>query len=544
MFKKKNEAFASVKEVVLSNTGLTQDELFHPVEEPYIHNLAKGVDFFKSYMSTHKDAAVYVVGDYDSDGINATVIMVDALRYYGIKDIRYRIPKRFSEGYGLSENLIKEIEYCLTDLISEETGDAIIITVDNGITAYNAIQMAKDKGFAVIVTDHHLPPVDEDGNRILPPADVVIDPAAEDESEYRDYCGAGIAYRFAKQLHNGAKMTQLLAQASLATVTDVMKVTGANRVLLQNGLSAMSQRRILPGMAAILDRMNIDEHISEQDYGFKLGPVFNASSRMADDGAKNVIKVLLTVKDPALPYRVKCLVETNEERKKVSAEQLGIAEEKLNGEKPIVVYDPRFDEGIIGIIAGRLAEKYHCPAIVLTKTGNGVLKGSARTIPEIHIKNALDKCKDLLLGYGGHAGAAGLSLEEDSLNAFVQKFSEACGEIPAVSDDVLFDLEITAEQVPFVMNDLKKYGPYGNGNPAPVFKMTLPVKNYILCSGNTSFIADNGDNIKIMGFGLVKEYEALGKPKTIDAVGTLSESWYNGEMKYSFEVKSFKEART
>lgn len=539
MYKRRGN-FTSVKEVVLQNTGLSEDELLNPEIEPYIHNLDKAVDKIQSYIRNNPDGVIWIVGDYDGDGIDATAIMYFGLRYAGVKNVRCRIPRRFSEGYGLSEHIIKEIADCINEITDEaKTGDVgLIITVDNGIAAADAIKRARLEGFTVVVTDHHLAPVDEYGTRILPPADVIVDPAADDESEYKSYCGAGLAYRLVKRLLNDVKLPQLAALASIATITDVVNVTGANRVLLQFGLTAVNERRILPGLDALLSVCEMNDHITEDDYGFRIGPMFNASSRMHDDGADDVLDLITSLDERSLRFKAKMVKETNDLRKKESEIQVSLADEMVGNERPIVVCSNRFTPGIIGIIAGRLAEKYHCPAIALSVNEDGSLKGSGRTIPEVHLKNALDKCQTYLNGYGGHAGAAGLSLKPENLEAFKRAFKEACGPLPKQAANKEYDLEITAEQLPFVVNDLKVYAPYGEGNPKPVFHMVLELKDYHVMTGDDSFTARSGD-LKVFGFRFNKKYIALGKPGKIDAIGYISENWYKGEMSYQFELVDF-----
>ena len=426
MFRKRGN-FTSVKEVVLANTGLSEETFLHPDPEPEIYNLDRAANLIKDIVRKNPDVSIQIAGDYDSDGIIATTIMTFGLRYCGARNIKCRIPRRFTEGYGLSEHIIEEI---IDEMADEGTEAGLIITVDNGIAASEAIQLAKEHGFTVIVTDHHLAPTDGEGNRILPPADVIVDPAAEDVTEYKHYCGAGLAYRLARLLNNGAKMPQLAAFAAIATITDVVNVTGANRLLVQNGLKAINERRVLPGLEAILDVFEFDNHVTETDIGFRIGPMLNASSRMADEGADDVLDVVSSMNTPSLRFKAKMLKETNEARKEESAKQYAVAEQLIGNDRPIVICNEAFTPGIIGIIAGRLAERYHCPAIVLSVNDDGMLKGSGRTIPEVHMKNALDKCRTYLDGYGGHAGAAGLSLKPENLDGFKTAFKKS---LPAVT---------------------------------------------------------------------------------------------------------------
>ena len=270
MFVKKKESAIFIEDIIAENTGHTADVFLERLPDPYIHNLAEGCNLLKSNI----DQQIHVIGDYDVDGIFGTTIMELGLKKAGFQ-VKSRLPLRFSEGYGLSEKIIDEID----------TG--VVVTVDNGIAAFKAIEKAKQKGLTVIVTDHHLAPVDEKGKAVLPPADIVIDPTIDEKSEYHDYCGAAVAYRFVKELLGKDNM-QLKVLASIATVADVMELTPVNHQLVKDGLKLINAGRCVPALKEILKQIELTDHITEMDYGFQIGPIINASSRLYDDGAVKV----------------------------------------------------------------------------------------------------------------------------------------------------------------------------------------------------------------------------------------------------------------
>ena len=304
LYVKRND-FKSIKEVVEYNTGMSAEEFTVDVRDGFIKNLDNAVKFAKEFLKTNSTSKITIVGDYDCDGIMATGIMAIAFRLYGV-EVETRLPKRFSEGYGLSEKIIDEID------------EGLIITVDNGIAAVKAIEKAKKKGLSVIIIDHHLPlSYTIDGNKkiILPDADVIVDPAAEDESDFSNYCGAALAYHFARKLLPDMKLKNLLVLASIATVADVMPLVGPNRTMVKDGLKYINQGVSVPGLKALLENIELT-NVQESDYGFKLGPLFNAPSRMYDNGADKALALISSDYDnPRIKHRAAFLVKTNELRK-------------------------------------------------------------------------------------------------------------------------------------------------------------------------------------------------------------------------------------
>lgn len=534
----KKENYNTIGSVVEGNTGMSVLTFLTESHKPHMDMLQETADAIKNYLKSVSNPNVIIVGDYDADGDTSTAIMFWMFKALGVNP-KFRIPKRFSEGYGMSEKIVEEFPNC-------PNKDGLVITVDNGIAAFKAIEKAKAKGYTVIVTDHHLPPKDADGNMILPPADIILDPHIYPEkSEFEDYCGAGIAYRLAEVLLPNMNLIQLKVLASIGTVADVMPLVGANRTLVKEGLEAINNRKCVPGLNAIINALKLSNHITADDYGFMLGPVFNASGRLYDDGASRVVNVLTSGNSPELINKAENLVQINNIRKALVRESMEAAEKALSADviknrKPIVLYDETIGEGIIGIIAGHLTEKYYCPSVVFTKTENpDILKGSGRSIPEIHLKDALDKIQDKIVGYGGHAGAAGLSIKKDDLKEFTKALADACGKLPDKTEDIYYDLEL-GDNYKGIMDELNIYAPYGEGNPKPVFHKTFDVADgeYREIGDKTHFmIKCNG--VTLMGFGLTNKYKEAGFPKKIECVGYLSENWFNNSVSYNFEILDF-----
>ena len=525
MYKKKGNEL-SIREVVERNTKMKSEEFLNPAGVPYIYGIKEAVQC----LLEHKDEPIHIVGDYDADGITATTIMVVGLKRYGLNP-SYRLPRRFSEGYGLSEKIIDEIE------------EGVIITVDNGIAALPAVKKAKEKGLTVIVTDHHLAVTDDEAKTyLLPEADVIVDPHIEDKSEFKDYCGAAIAYQFVSELLPERKLPDLKVLASIATVTDVMPLIGANRMLVQEGLALLNKKRSLPGLLALCEKAIQTDIITESDYGFKLGPIINASGRLYDNGAEKPLELFLSdYKNPRLPWKVDNLLKTNNERKKLVDDAIQKLLPTIDpSERPMVVYDEEWSEGIIGLIAGWLCERFQCPVIAFTNTEKpGILKASGRSIDSVHLKNTLDQIKPLLLGYGGHSGAAGLAIKAENLDKFKKAFKEACGPIPELTNDAYYDLDVELDQLDGLISQINRYAPYGNRNPEIKFRIEteLDYGKYSVNEEKNAFFYREV-NYTLVGYDLANVMKALEYPKKVQFICTISDHWYKGERSYTLMIQN------
>lgn len=547
---KKRTNLTSIEKIVEQNVKMPIDEFLNPPSDPYLTNLGEAVAFAKEVMKTTDD--VTIVGDYDADGVCSSTILSIAVKEYTGKEPKIRIPRRFSEGYGLSMKIIDEID------------DGLIITVDNGIAAIEQIKAAKNKGLKVIVIDHHLPVTNEETGKIrLPEADVIIDPHAIEGSQFSCYCGAGLAYRFAKELiPNSSMLDPLLVFASIATVTDVMPLIGDNRNLVIKGLDLIRKRHVTLGLNELLNEFDLS-YVTEGDYGFRIGPAINAAGRLFDDGPEKVVELFKTHPSPLEPEYpnevnrcqelAKEMVSWNRERQElvyksmIEANRI-IEEENLQDQVPLILYLPSCSEGIVGIIAGHLAETYRTPSIVFTNAKEeGVIKGSGRTFGSVHLKKFLDSVNKHLLGYGGHEGAAGLSMKLENLEAFrVDAEKELAGKaFLSDADTLYYDLEISQEDIHKTLIQLNRYAPFGEGNPQLVFR----IKDYELSPVNSVFykvmgsrdqhIKLYGNKVSAVGFDLKEAYLAENVPHKVALLGNLSQNYYKGNFYDQIEFFDF-----
>ena len=549
----KSNNYNNVRQIVEAHTHMSAEEFLYPQKDPYLHGLKEAVQFVKLKLR-HK-VPVHIVGDYDVDGEMSTAILELALETFGGYPVHVRLPRRFSEGYGLSMKIIDEIS------------DGLIITVDNGIAALEQVKAAKAKGLSVVVIDHHLPVRNPDTEEIiLPEADYVIDPKAIEGSMFSEYCGAGLAYRFAKALltEEHPIMNNLLVFASIATVTDMVPLIGDNRTIVKEGLEHINQRDVTFGLQILLDRLKLN-HVTEEDYGFLIGPVMNASGRMLDDGPIDVVNMVTSLADPANPEFIRKtmylqdladeLVERNEKRKEavekdlIEAENI-IRKKTLMNNNPLIVYSPNFWEGTIGILAGKLAEKYQVPCLVFTKSSaKGIAKGSGRTYGNIHLKYLLDKASDLLVGYGGHAAAAGMSIKITNISILQHRLkSYLKTEAVDTESTSFYDMEISENDMPSLIHEVETYAPYGVGNPKPVFRMDnfacSPVagKFYKDLGENQICTKFTGRNLTAIGFHLADDYKKAGEPKIMNIIGTLSRKKFQYATTIQMEILDFENA--
>ena len=533
MWKKQDNA-KTIMDVIIRNSHQTKEELF----QNKIYSV-KGLESVATIISDYKDKPIHIIGDYDCDGIMSSAIMKIGLTAFGCSNVSVRIPKRFSEGYGLSEKIISEIS------------EGLIITVDNGISAVDAVKKAKEKGLTVIITDHHLP------GEIIPNADILLDPHIGN-FDFQDYCGAGVAYKIMEYLlPKNPILYKLLSFAAIATVADVVPLIGDNRQIVRKGLRSLRMKEgRTSGLYSLLYRLGLNEELDEHCIGFQIGPVLNAPGRLFDDGAVQSYELIsfdgewnqaITMADN--------LILLNDKRKQLVKEQWEETMQiiKINcmyGQSSYVIYQPGCPEGITGVLAGRLSEYFNRPAIILTDAENGTLKGSGRS-SNAHLKNLLDKVNKYLLRYGGHKGAAGLSLKKEELDDFINAFTKETN-ILSFNDstDIYYDLKCNASIIPKLLTSLTAAGPFGEGMKPVVFCIEnfklFPIQNnYIQTMGvdkNILKVSGNGINGIIFsrpGFDPVKKYQQLGSPHSINCIGILGFNYHNGEKSSQVEIIDF-----
>lgn len=512
IWSKKDECL-SVADVVFRNSGLNDAELAKTWNTP-ITNLQKVADRLRQIASEGKTVTVFA--DYDCDGICSAVIMHLILKTLKI-GFNIMFPHR-STGYGLQPMDVAKMS------------SDVVITIDNGIAAFDGVNAAKGKGMEVIIIDHHLKSLDG-----IPNTDLIIDPHIykDDQNYFEDWCGAGLVYELSKLICSDRVVNVALQFAAIATVADVVPLLRDNRQLLINGLKLINKTNVTSLRRFILEISgNGKPYVDETTIGFKIGPVINAMGRI-EDNAEYVYKYFISDDPDMLQH----MIDVNERRKELVSNAVQraytiIAEECLFADVPLIIYDPNTIEGIVGVVAGRLAEAQNIPVICLTNSNeDGIIKGSARS-PSIHIKDTLDKVSDLLEYYGGHAGAAGLSLKKDNLDALRERFSELFNDYEVEEkDEIFYDLEIEADKIGDTYLELKKFAPFGEGNPTPIFKINnfkLYPRNgaFYQCLGDGQTLKLFGNRCSAIGFDMVGQYNDTGLAKTLDVIGKLSENNY------------------
>lgn len=468
-------------------------------------DMQRGVDIV--YDAVQAGKYIRIMGDYDVDGVSSTYILYSGLTGLGAKCDKF-IPHRITDGYGLHEPAIRD---------AYEAGVQVILTCDNGIAAANEVRLAKELGMTVVVTDHHEVPYevryccptddDEEANAseeeggghevpyetptelgenegarhyIIPEADAVIDPKRlEDNGVFKEICGAVVAWKFMWCLYrkfgkeDEFKNSDFLEIASLGTVCDVMELQHDNRAIVKEGLKKMQNTSNI-GLQALLEVLGLkDKALTSYDYGFKIGPCINAEGRL--DTANEAFDLLVETDYQKALEKAAQMRDLNVERQELTKQGMEAAfkiiDAEMQNDKVLVVYLPEVHESIAGIIAGKVRERYCKPAFVLTKGDGDFLKGSGRSIDAYSMYNKMVEVKDLMLGFGGHPLAAGLSLKEENLEEFRKQLNARSGLTDAdfiskVMIDVILPVDFLTQSF---IKQLEILEPFGKGNEKPVF---------------------------------------------------------------------------
>ena len=472
-------------------------------------DMEKAVDILERKIQ--QQAKIRIIGDYDIDGVTSTYILLKGLTRIGANVDTY-IPDRVADGYGIHEHLIDR---------AGEDGIDTIVTCDNGIAATAEIQMAKDKGMTVIVTDHHeIPYREENGERqvILPPADAILNPKQYDcPYPNKNLCGAVVAFKYITALYERfgvpeKELEDYYELAAIATVGDVMDLQGENRILVKEGLRRLKETKN-PGLQELI-RANAleDAKITAYHIGFVLGPCINASGRL--DTAARSLQLLNAQTIEEAAKLAGDLTALNQSRKalteKGKEEAIRLIETTdLKNDRVLVVYLPDCHESLAGIIAGRLRENYHKPAFVLTR-GETSAKGSGRSIESYSMYEELVKCADLMVQFGGHPMAAGLSIKEENIEAFRRQLNENCTLTeenlrPKIVIDVPMPVSYITKEL---VEQISLLEPFGKGNTKPVF-------------------AQKG--LRVLDSSILGKNKNVVKVKLLDPQGVPMEGIYFGE---------------
>ena len=489
---------------------------------------------------------IRIIGDYDIDGVCSTYLLYTGLNrvcreiekkqraYSENSIIDYEIPDRIRDGYGINMSIIRQAEKDQIDTI---------ITCDNGIAAASEIAEAKRAKMTVIVTDHHEVPIGASG-QVLPMADAIVNPKQEgDAYPFKEICGAVVVYKLLETLYEyagipKAEWKELLEFAAIATVGDVMRLQDENRLIVKYGLKQIAATKNL-GLRKLIEKNDLDPaSLSAYHIGFVIGPCLNAGGRLQT--AKLALQLLLADSDEKAEQLAEQLKALNDIRKDMTkaGEEAAIrqVEEKYSSDRVLVVYLPECHESLAGIIAGRVREYFHKPAIVLTD-GEQIVKGSGRSIEQYHMFKGLTEVAELLPKFGGHPMAAGLSIEKKDIDEFRRRLNENAklteeDFIPKLWIDVPMPLEYVSEQV---VEELKLLEPFGQGNEKPKFAQKgITIRSTRILGRNRnavrlSLVTESGFTMDGLWFGDADRFmEELDGKNTIDIIYYPDVNEYNG----------------
>ena len=486
---------------------------------------------------------IMVYGDYDVDGTTATSLLHLFLQSVGGKSDFY-IPDRIKEGYGISK---KGIDY------AHEIGVKLIITCDCGITAVEQTEYANEKGIKMIITDHHIP------DEVSPAAVAILNPK-QPQCEYpnKNLCGAGVAFKLTQALSKSLDLPsgqalQFLDLAAIGTAADIVKVTGENRIIVSEGLKLISQGT-RPGIQALKQVAGITrDEVTVSDVLFGLGPRINAVGRLGE--AMRAVRLMTASTQSQAKELSAVLNSENEARKtvegKINDEAVRLANSKYDPreKRSLVLYQEGWHHGVIGIVASKLKERYYVPTVIIA-INDGVGKASARSISGFDLHAAFSKCADLLVSFGGHTMAAGMTIDPANLEAFEQRFQEIA--MDQITEEMMRPRLKIESVISFneintqLLETLRRLAPYGPGNMRPLFSsQNLEVVGYprpkIVGKNHLKFKVKQGRTVlDAIGFGMAEQLELLYADKPIEMAYILSENEWQGRKSIQLELKDIR----
>jgi len=512
------------------------------LHDPFLmKDMDKAVVRMETAIANHEKILVY--GDYDVDGTTAVALFYTFLKSLNA-DCSFYIPDRYAEGYGIS---FMGIDFAKSENVS------LIIALDCGIKALDKVSYAKEKGIDFIICDHHRP-----GDK-LPDAIAVLDPKRNDcNYPYDELCGCGIGFKLAQAIAQKRNipienLENLLDLVAVAIAADLVPVTGENRVLSTFGLQRINTSP-RPGFKAMLEMAKLKRAATISDVVFILAPRINAAGRI--EHGKLAVELLTSLDEPTANAAAEVVNKNNLDRRDLDkaitthAMEMMLASHEMQTRKSTVVFDASWHKGVVGIVASRLIEKYYRPTIVLTES-NGKVTGSARSVRDFDVYEAIEACSDLLIQFGGHKYAAGLTLEPENVNAFIEKFEQEVS-IRITEEQMIPEIEIDAE-ITFekidggFYNVLKQFAPFGPGNMNPVF-LTHNVCDRgwarIVGEKHLKFDLINPENpnriFPAIGFGLGHFLGMLANKNEVDVCYAIEENEYNGKVSLQLNVKDIR----
>ena len=512
----------------------TIDDLYDPYDIKDMEKIVERID-----IAIKRNEKICIYGDYDVDGITSITIMYKFLTKLGL-DIMYYLPDRLVEGYGINNNALEEIK---------ESGVTLIITVDCGITAIDEIEYAKKLGLDVCITDHH------ECTDKLPNAYAVVNPKRKDDkSKFKMLAGVGVAFKCLMAIskrYNLPKESYLkyLDIVSIGTISDIVPLVGENRIISKYGLKMMEKTKNL-GLKELLKIVNYKD-IDSMMVSFGMAPRINACGRMGNASA--AVKLLLE-KDSQKAEKIAVeLDELNQERKNVESlifnQALELIEkENLENKNSIVLYNSSWHNGVIGIVASRLVNMYYKPVILLTKE-HGFIRGSGRCPAGFSLYDALGECKDLLIQFGGHELAAGLSIKEENIEAFIKKFEEVVeSRKETISEQIInIDSIISRRNLNAqIIKDIRFLKPYGQSNQVPIFLykgLKVAAIRTIKDDKHLKLVLkDDRSLIDAVGFSLGARRDEIRIGDKIDVVANVELNSYNTPKTIQLVIQDFKKS--
>jgi len=481
--------------------------------DPFLFSdMHKAVDLIKrAYRNKER---VMIFGDYDVDGITALALLKETFSKIGLEVLHY-LPHRIKEGYGLSKNITH---------IAKQNNIKTLITVDCGTSNYREIEALRRQHIEVIITDHHEP-----ASTALPPASAIINPKLKSSTyKYKDLAGVGVAYKLCQAL-TAKKMVEDLDLVALGTIADVVPLTGENRVIAKEGLLRLFKTKRL-GLRALIENAGIqDKKFTSTFVSFILGPRLNASGRM--DTAETSLNLLMSQTEEEADRLAKVVEAHNRQRQKIENKILEEAEDLINKEinfkehKIIVIAKEDWHEGVLGIVASKLADRFYRPAIVIS-LDEDLCRGSGRSIKNFHLFHALQECKKFLNAFGGHSHAVGLVITRDSIEDFKQSINRLAKERLSLEDllpSLDIDMEISFSELnEETISELEMLEPFGTANPEPLFytrNLKLKGEPQILSRDTLKFwVSDGNITYQAIGFGMGNFKDSLKMADFFDLV--------------------------
>lgn len=532
---------------ILANRKTSTPESIKKFLEPQITDLQDpfllyGMDraIARANQALLNNEKIVIYGDYDVDGITATSLLYIVFNKLGAQ-VDFFLPNRLVEGYGLSKEGIDE---------AHKLGVSLIVTVDTGINAIDEVAYANSLGIDVIITDHHEP------REVLPEAVAIINPKQPQCNFNEELSGVGVAFKFAQALYrtlaqDERDLQEHLDLVALGTAADIVPLVGENRILTRFGIPQIS-RTTKPGLKSLTFVSGLmGKKISTGQVVFVLAPRINAIGRLGD--AKDAIRLLSTRDERMAAEIARKLEEDNRRRKRIDEDTLQEALEQmseivdLENDRAIVLAGQDWHQGVIGIVASRLVERFHLPTVMISIT-NGEGKGSARSIPGFHLCDALKQCEHLLLQYGGHKYAAGLSIAPDKIEDFRRKFMEVSkGQL--TDEDILpklkIDLELELSEISDeFMNTLEMFAPFGPQNMRPVFltrNCEIVGRPHIVGNNHLRMRVRKGTAVfDVIGFGFGEMLPQLSSGSLVDLVYSIEYNSYNNETHIQVRIKDLK----